>query len=304
MEATAATVPSVSGLTQARVSISPNTSNGTSTQDKAAKRRARDAERKRLKRAADPELRQREARRAADPERRARKRALQRERRAADPEVRDRDVQRKRMKRAADPELRAREAARKRQRREAALDAARERERAWKAAARAKQHAQPDARFKRGFLDRSFGYSCKNENKGLACCCTHVTSTKASQTKASSGVNTTADAAVETSRSLDVCSQTMPVIKVHRWTEASGVEDSEEWDSCGAACMDGSDGLSCCFAPVTSTRGSQTKASWLFKTTADTAVETSRRMDACSQAVAVVVKVHRWTETNDAEASL
>lgn len=143
--------------------------------------------------------------------------------------------------------------------------------------------------------------SVQDENKGLACCCTHVTSTKALQTKASWRVNATADAAVETLRSVDFCSQTMPVIKVNRWTEANGVEDSEEQESCGAVCMDGSDGLSCCFAPVTSTRASQTKASWLFKTTADAAVETSRGTDACSQAVAVVVRVHRWTEANDGE---
>ncbi|XP_049274403.1 tol-Pal system protein TolA isoform X2 [Rhipicephalus sanguineus] len=184
----------------------------TSTQDKAAKRRARDAERKRLKRAANPEIRLREAarqrqRREADPEHRARAAALERERRAA----------------------------RKRQQREAAPDAARER--AAKAAARAKQHAQRDARFKRDFLERSFGHSCKDENKGLACCCTHVTSTKALQTKASWRVNATADAAVETLRSVDFCSQTMPVIKVNRWTEANGVEDSEEQESCGAVCM-------------------------------------------------------------------
>ncbi|XP_042147162.1 uncharacterized protein LOC120846988, partial [Ixodes scapularis] len=56
---------------------------------------------------------------------------------------------------------REREAACKRQPREAAPDAARDRERAAKAAARAKQHALPDARFKRDFLYRSFGYRCK-----------------------------------------------------------------------------------------------------------------------------------------------
>uniref|UniRef100_A0A224YZQ9 DUF6570 domain-containing protein n=1 Tax=Rhipicephalus zambeziensis TaxID=60191 RepID=A0A224YZQ9_9ACAR len=159
-----ATIPSVSGLTQACVSISPNITNVTSTQDKAAKRRARDAERKRLKRAADPKLRQREAalkrrRRAADREHRAREAALARERRAAGPGVRDREAQRKRRKRAAEPDLREREAARKRQQREAAPDAARER--AAIAAARAKQHAQPDVRFKRDFLDQGFGHSCK-----------------------------------------------------------------------------------------------------------------------------------------------
>ncbi|CAN7944315.1 unnamed protein product, partial [Ixodes pacificus] len=102
-----ATVPSVSGLAQASVSTTPQTnSNATSTEDKAAQRRARDAERKRLKRAADPELRQREAasirqRRAADAELRQREAAAVRERRAAEPEVRDREVQRKRTKRAA-----------------------------------------------------------------------------------------------------------------------------------------------------------------------------------------------------------
>ncbi|XP_077529969.1 uncharacterized protein LOC144142376 isoform X5 [Haemaphysalis longicornis] len=95
-------------------------SNVTSTEDKAAKRRARDAERKRLKRAVDAELHQREAasirkKRAADAELREREAASKRQRRAAtaapsSSEVRKKRTIAKRQQRAANPELRQREA--------------------------------------------------------------------------------------------------------------------------------------------------------------------------------------------------
>ncbi|XP_077560716.1 uncharacterized protein LOC144175511 [Haemaphysalis longicornis] len=87
--------------------------------------------------------------------------SAKRKRRAADSELRAREAAAKREQRALRPEVREREAACKRRQRDAAPDAARERERAAKAAARAKQFAQPDARFKRDFEDHSFGHSCK-----------------------------------------------------------------------------------------------------------------------------------------------
>ncbi|XP_077529967.1 uncharacterized protein LOC144142376 isoform X3 [Haemaphysalis longicornis] len=116
-----ATVPSVSELTQPCTSVNADTeSNVTSTEDKAAKRRARDAERKRLKRAVDAELHQREAasirkKRAADAELREREAASKRQRRAAtaapsSSEVRKKRTIAKRQQRAANPELRQREA--------------------------------------------------------------------------------------------------------------------------------------------------------------------------------------------------
>lgn len=127
---------------------------------KAALRRARDAERKRRRRAEDPQLREREAaarrqRRAEDPQREA---AAIRQRRAEDPQLREREAAARRKRRQENPDG---EAACKRQRREADLDAARERERVAQAALRAKKYASPNARFKRDFLDRSFGHSCK-----------------------------------------------------------------------------------------------------------------------------------------------
>ncbi|XP_037578534.1 uncharacterized protein LOC119461334 isoform X2 [Dermacentor silvarum] len=138
----------------------------------AARQRERESQRKR--RAADPEAaRQREAeyqrkRRAADPEAvRQRERESQRKRRAADLEAarqRERESQRKR--RAADLEAaRQRERESQRKRRAADPEAARQRESAAKAASRLKQLLRPgkdgaDARFKRDFLDMSFGQSC------------------------------------------------------------------------------------------------------------------------------------------------
>ncbi|XP_077529968.1 uncharacterized protein LOC144142376 isoform X4 [Haemaphysalis longicornis] len=114
-----ATVPSVSELTQPCTSVNADTeSNVTSTEDKAAKRRARDAERKRLKRAVDAELREREAaskrqRRAAtaapsSSEVRKKRTIAKRQQRAANPELRQREATAVRKKRAANPELRQR----------------------------------------------------------------------------------------------------------------------------------------------------------------------------------------------------
>ncbi|KAH6928108.1 hypothetical protein HPB50_012077 [Hyalomma asiaticum] len=134
---------SVNELTGAPSNSASQSVNRTASisEDKAAQRRARDAERKRRRRAEDPDsVRKREA-------------ASRRQRREADPALREREAGAVRERREADPDLREREAACKRRRRQAAPDAARERERAAKAASRAKQHAQSDARFKRDFLD-------------------------------------------------------------------------------------------------------------------------------------------------------
>ncbi|XP_075724105.1 uncharacterized protein LOC142766375 [Rhipicephalus microplus] len=100
------------------------TATKSSSEDKAARRRARDAERKRRRRAEDSQLREREA-------------AERRERRAAAPD----SAALKRKRRQEDPDFRKREAECKRRRRE--------------------QYATPKARFKRDFLDRSFGHTCK-----------------------------------------------------------------------------------------------------------------------------------------------
>ncbi|XP_075750649.1 uncharacterized protein LOC142817514 [Rhipicephalus microplus] len=100
------------------------TATKSSSEDKAARRRARDAERKRRRRAEDSQLREREA-------------AERRQRRAAAPD----SAALKRKRRQEDPDFRKREAECKRRRRE--------------------QYATPNARFKRDFLDRSFGHTCK-----------------------------------------------------------------------------------------------------------------------------------------------
>lgn len=178
-ECLTATVPLARSVIQSNPSITPlaggdvtavastsSSTGGEEAEDKAAKRRARDAERKRAKRAADTELRAREAaakrqRRAEDPEMCARYAAVRRQRRAENAEVRVRDAAEKRQRRAADPRVKRREAESKRQRRQADPAAARALDRATQAAARARQFTQPDARFKRDFEDHSFGHSCK-----------------------------------------------------------------------------------------------------------------------------------------------
>ncbi|XP_049274381.1 uncharacterized protein LOC119401916 isoform X3 [Rhipicephalus sanguineus] len=110
--------------------------------------RARDAERKRLRRQGDPELRAREAQ-------------AKRQRRAANPEVRNADIEAKRQRRAANPEVRNTDIEAKRQRRATASTTERQRESAARAARRSRQLQRPGtdgatARFKRDFLDRSF----------------------------------------------------------------------------------------------------------------------------------------------------
>ncbi|XP_075531175.1 uncharacterized protein LOC142564170 [Dermacentor variabilis] len=57
---------------------------------------------------------------------------------------------------------------------------------------------------------------------------------------------------------------------------------------------------SCC-THGKSTKPVQTETSWLFSSSVDVAVETSRTIDVCksTQTTPVAVKVHRWTETTD-----
>ncbi|XP_054933616.1 uncharacterized protein [Dermacentor andersoni] len=57
---------------------------------------------------------------------------------------------------------------------------------------------------------------------------------------------------------------------------------------------------SCC-THGKSTKPVQTETSWLFSSSVDVAVETSRTIDVCksTQTSPVAVKVHRWTETTD-----
>ncbi|XP_049274407.1 uncharacterized protein LOC125759539 isoform X1 [Rhipicephalus sanguineus] len=148
--------PSITPLAGGHVTAVASTSSsagGEEAEDKAAKRRARDAERKRAKRAADAELRAREAaaqrqRRAKDPEMCARYAAVRRQRRVENAEVRVRDAAQKRRRRAADPRVKQREAEYKRRRRQADPATARALDRATQAAARARKSAQQDARFK------------------------------------------------------------------------------------------------------------------------------------------------------------
>ncbi|KAH8040881.1 hypothetical protein HPB51_013051 [Rhipicephalus microplus] len=118
----------------------------TSSVDKVVLRRARDAERRRRRRAEDPQLREREAaarrqRRAEGPQREA---AVIRQRRAEDSQLREGEAAARRKYQQENSDG---EAACKRRRREVDLDAARER--AATAAWRAKQYATPNARFKR-----------------------------------------------------------------------------------------------------------------------------------------------------------
>ncbi|XP_037272618.2 uncharacterized protein LOC119164520 isoform X1 [Rhipicephalus microplus] len=282
MKATVATAPSASGLTQARINP-PSDSSAASTRDDdeaaaAANRRARDAERKRLKRAADPELRQRLAasqrqRRAADPELRQREAAVKRQRRAADPdEVRARQAAWKRQRRATDPDFRAREAALKRRRREAALDAVRERDRVAKAASRARQRAQADARLKRDSLDRSFGHSCKASSKSAAA------STRESRLPDEGGVS------VAMTRPADSCSKRI---------------DSKSEMQVGVVMVEIGESLNSSAWPESSRKLAE--SSQPSRRGVDVAVETPRISDQnlckSSQASVVPIRIHRWTET-------
>ncbi|CAN8029469.1 unnamed protein product, partial [Ixodes persulcatus] len=108
----------------------------------------KEAKRNRRRRAADDKLREHEADTVVEAARRQ------------DPAVREREAEAARQRRQEDLQnVREREAARKRAYRQADPDAARARE----ASAKRIRRAQPegaDARFKRDFLDVSFGHSC------------------------------------------------------------------------------------------------------------------------------------------------
>ncbi|XP_049268849.1 uncharacterized protein LOC125757360 [Rhipicephalus sanguineus] len=135
--------------------------------------RAREAEAKRARRQADPEVRASEARRQADPAVRCRRVEAARARRQ-DPAVRAREAEAHRARRQANPEVRARDARRRAdpavRGRKAEADRKRRQEnpqvRARDAAAKRQKRLLPevggaDARFKRDFLDHTFGHSCK-----------------------------------------------------------------------------------------------------------------------------------------------
>ncbi|XP_049268911.1 uncharacterized protein LOC125757387 [Rhipicephalus sanguineus] len=105
---------------------------------------------------------------AAEKRARAAAAAAKRQRQQADPELRTKEAEarRKRHLQESTEAMTASAAEAQRQRRQANIEAARQRESAAKAAKRLKQLLQPgtdgaDARFKRAFLYRSFGHSCK-----------------------------------------------------------------------------------------------------------------------------------------------
>ncbi|XP_077533813.1 uncharacterized protein LOC144145872 isoform X1 [Haemaphysalis longicornis] len=135
----------------------------------AARRRRQDPavraaeSRREAERRQDPAVRVSQAeaarQRIQDPAVRAR-RAEAARRRRQDPAVREREAAAAQQRREADPQnVRAREAASKRSYRQANPDAVRAREAAAKRIKRARPEAA-DARFKRDFLDVSFGHSC------------------------------------------------------------------------------------------------------------------------------------------------
>ncbi|XP_037523067.1 uncharacterized protein LOC119400153 isoform X2 [Rhipicephalus sanguineus] len=125
---------------------------------------------KRKRRDSDPDLRAREAaairqRRQADPKLRAREAEARRQRRQrANQATKAREAASKRQRRQqAGLEQKAREAAAKRQRRQQAGPEAKAREAAAKRLQRLmRTTGGTDARFKRDFLDRSFGHGCKD----------------------------------------------------------------------------------------------------------------------------------------------
>ncbi|KAH7942293.1 hypothetical protein HPB49_022674 [Dermacentor silvarum] len=172
-----------------------------------------------------------------------------------------------------------------------------------------------------------------DRKKEPASSCTHGKSTKPVQTEASWLFNSSVDVAVETPRSIHVCKSTqasLVAVKVHRWTETTDLverKDSETYVQEFPAPhvrgmprltnLDQSPGVSTlyshqvdgdrkkkpasCCTHGKSTKPVQTEASWLFNSSVDVAVETSRSIDMCksTQASLVAVKVHRWTETRD-----
>nr|XP_037272616.1 axoneme-associated protein mst101(3)-like isoform X1 [Rhipicephalus microplus] len=193
-------------------------------EDKAAKRRAREAARKRAKRAADSELRAREAaakrqRRAQNPEICARYAAARRQRRAENAELRAREAAEKRRRRATNPHVKRRENECRRRRRQADLAAARALDRATQAAARARRRA----RLKQDFEDHNFGNNCTVEiGESLnSSTCPKSTQEQAESSRPSKrGV----DVAVETPRISDenLCKSSQASIvpiRIHRWTE-------------------------------------------------------------------------------------
>ncbi|XP_049274388.1 uncharacterized protein LOC119401926 isoform X5 [Rhipicephalus sanguineus] len=208
-------------------------------------RKARRAEAQRKRRQADPELRAREAQRkrqrrreTTTAETRARHAEAQRQRRQANPAVRNADVEAKRRRRQANCAVRNADVEAKRQRRANASAADRRRESNARAERLARQLQRPgfdgaDIRFQREFLDWSFGHSCSwfdNDLTEHACCC-RKKSTKPVQTENAWPLNTTMDVAAETSRSVDACTQaTFVTVKVHRYMQATDVEDSEDSD--------------------------------------------------------------------------
>ncbi|XP_075728086.1 uncharacterized protein LOC142769088 isoform X2 [Rhipicephalus microplus] len=231
------------------------TATKSSSEDKAARRRARDAERKRRRRAEDAQLREREA-------------AERRQRRAAAPD----SAALKRKRRQEDPDFRKREAECKRRRREADPDAARERKRAEVAAWRAKQYATPNARFKRDFLDRSFGHTCKASSKSAAA------STRESRLPDEDGVS------VAMTRPADSCSKRI---------------DSKSEMQVGAVMVEIGKSLNSSACPESSRKLAE--SSQPSRRGVDVAVETPRISDQnlckSSQASVVPIRIHRWTET-------
>ncbi|XP_049526471.1 uncharacterized protein LOC119457898 [Dermacentor silvarum] len=199
----------------------------------AEQRKAREAERKRQRRQADPELRAREAeckrqrrQKTSTEATRARHAEVQRQRYQADPELRARKVEAQRQRRAAAPDPEA-----TRQRESAARAARRSRplQRPGFDGAETETRSAPPA-----MLSHPIMVARRDRKKEPASWCTHGKSTKPVQTEASWLFNNSVDVAVETSRSFDMCTQTQtsPVaVKVHRWTETTDLVESKDSDT-------------------------------------------------------------------------
>ncbi|XP_049512049.1 uncharacterized protein LOC119464535 isoform X3 [Dermacentor silvarum] len=192
--------------------------------DSTRRERQRELARERQRRRrANPELREREVqakrqrREAATAEDRERAAQAKRRWRQANPQFQEKATQAKRQQRQANPKLREQEAEQRRRRKQIPPTEG------------------ADGRFKREFLDREFGRSCKDREKEPASCCTHEILAKPVQTEASWLFNSSVvDVAVETSRSADVCKSTqtsLVVVKVHRWTETTDLIESQEGDT-------------------------------------------------------------------------
>lgn len=128
--------------------------------------RQREAQAKRQRRQENPQLRQaaveaQRQRRQANPSVKVKEAQAKRQKRQANPAVKVKEAQAERKRRQANPQVQVRNTQGKRQRR-----AANPQVRIREAELRRRQRQQPetggaDARFKRDFLDRSFGHSCK-----------------------------------------------------------------------------------------------------------------------------------------------